>query len=124
MFSRISDALRRFMYGRNGVDTLSWVLMIASVIVNFLVSLTGIAVLTFFSYFLMIYALFRVFSRNLERRQAENLRFTQFFSRLKGRKSYRYFSCPACKTMVRVPKGKGKIRITCPSCREAFVKKT
>ena len=80
-------------------------------------------VLTLLSYVLMFWALFRVFSRNTYARYEENRKFLRFFDQLKDR-THRYFSCPKCRQTVRVPRGKGKIAITCPRCKERFIKKT
>lgn len=124
MFRRIGDSIRRFMIGRNGVDTLAWVLCITGIVLNLIGSFSNRVAVTFLAYIPLLLALFRIFSKNTARRYAENEKFRRFFSRLKGRKTYCYYKCPACKTKVRVPRGKGKIRITCPSCRETFVKKT
>ena len=79
--------------------------------------------LTAVSYGLMIWALFRGFSRNTYKRYQENRKFLQFFERLKDRE-HRYYDCPKCRQVVRVPRGKGRIAITCPRCRERFVRKT
>jgi hypothetical protein len=79
--------------------------------------------LTTLSYILMIWAIFRMLSRNTYKRYQENRKFLQFTGRMKDRE-HRYFDCPKCRQMVRVPRGKGKISITCPRCREKFVKKT
>jgi hypothetical protein len=73
--------------------------------------------------------LFRTWSRNHAARRRENERFLSLKQRLfsgtkRDYRNYRYFSCPSCKTMVRVPKGKGNIRITCPNCRETFLRKS
>ena len=76
----------------------------------------------------LIYAYYRVFSRNLSKRQAENYAFlswkNQCVQRWQQRKTHRFYRCPKCKTVLRVPKGKGKISITCRSCGEKFIKKT
>ena len=74
---------------------------------------------------------FRIFSRNLPRRQAENQRFltriqplTRWYGRMKTRRRqknlYCFFKCPQCGTVLRVPKGKGHIRITCKACAHVF----
>ena len=65
----------------------------------------------------------RTLSRNTYRRYQENRKFLQFFTRLKDRQN-RYFDCPKCRQLVRVPRGKGKIAITCPRCKEKFIRKT
>lgn len=124
MFERIKTALRGFMVGRNGVDTLAWVFCLAGLLLSILGNFEGLELLGLLSNVLLILALFRIFSRNIPKRQAENQKLTQFLARIKSRKTHCYFRCPSCKTQVRVPKGKGKIKITCPSCRETFVKKT
>ena len=124
MFQRMVDGLRRFMMGRNGMDTLNWGLWLLAIIMEVIGSIADINLLSMLSMIPLYWGLFRYFSRNLEKRQAENLALTQFISRLKGRKTHCYFRCPTCKTQVRVPKGKGKIKITCPACRNTFIKKT
>ena len=79
--------------------------------------------LTILSYGLMFWAIFRTFSRNTYRRYQENRKFLMLLARIKDRK-HRYFTCPRCRQPVRVPRGKGKIAITCPKCKEKFIKKT
>ena len=125
--NRIKQALVRFMTGRYGTDKLNmWilgagvVLCLISVFIRFpLVNW----ILTVCSYILMIWALFRTFSRNTYKRYQENRRFLMCLDRIKDRQ-HRYFDCPKCRQPVRVPRGKGKIMITCPKCREKFQKKT
>ena len=84
---------------------------------------------------LLFYSLFRIFSRNIQARYRENEKYlqikgkaTNFFAVKKShfaqRKNYRFYRCPKCGQQVRVPKGKGHIRITCPKCRAEFDKTT
>ena len=80
-------------------------------------------ILTLGMYALLTISLVRCFSRNTYKRYQENRKFLQLTGRMKDRE-HRYFDCPKCRQMVRVPRGKGKISITCPRCREKFVKKT
>ena len=75
------------------------------------------------SYALMFWAIFRALSRNTYKRYQENRKFLLIFDRLKDRNN-RYFDCPKCRQTVRVPRGKGKISITCPRCKEKFIRKT
>ena len=75
------------------------------------------------SYALMILAIWRSLSRNINKRYQENRRFCLMLDRVKDRKN-RYFLCPRCRQTVRVPRGKGKIMITCPKCKEKFQRKT
>ena len=120
-------AFRHFMLGRYGTDKLN----IAILLTGFLLSVISMFVwipivnilLTFLSYSLMIWAIFRCFSRNTYKRYRENRKYLQLRERLKDKEN-RYFECPRCHQTVRVPRGKGKIAITCPKCKEKFIKKT
>ena len=118
---------RRFMAGRYGTDKLNitllgiaLVLCLVSMFMPFIMVKFGITVI---SYGLMIFAIFRCFSRNIYKRYQENCRYLNFLKRFKDRQ-HRYYSGPRCKQSIRVPRGKGKIAITCPKCREKFIKKT
>ena len=124
MFQRFRASMARLMSGRSGVDQLGLFLLIFSVVLNLIGSLTKLPILQALAYIPLFLTFYRTFSRNVSKRYQENQRFTQFFARIKGRKTYCYFKCPSCKTQVKVPRGKGTIRITCPSCKEKFVKKT
>lgn len=124
---RFRQGVARFMHGRCGVDKLNLVLLYTGLgfcILGLFVRHPGVNLgLTLFSYGLMFFALFRCFSRNTYRRYQENRRFFLFLQRLRDRK-HRYYDCPRCRQQVRVPRGKGKIAIHCPKCRETFIKKT
>lgn len=135
---RLRDRFARFMYGRNGADQLgqaeSLVILILIILglffrggivgtIIYLISLAG-----------FIHLYFRMFSKNIAKRQKENqwflnLRYGRAVSRNKRKvhreqkKIYSFFKCPMCKQKVRVPKGRGKICITCPKCRQEFVRK-
>jgi len=126
-FQRLQFGLRNFMVGRYGTDKLNMVILcaglVACLVSAFIDSVQVNLLLTAVSYGLMIWALYRSFSRNTYKRYQENRKFLQFFDRLKDRE-HRYYDCPKCRQVVRVPRGKGKIAITCPKCRERFVKKT
>ena len=125
--AKMSAHMRNFMMGRYGTDKLNTAILITGVIACILTVFTTNdsldLALTVISYGFMIWAIFRSFSRNTYKRYQENRKFLQFFDRLKDRQ-HRYFDCPKCRQMVRVPRGKGKISITCPRCREKFIKKT
>lgn len=125
--AKLSAGLRNFMAGRYGTDRLNMAILGAGLVASLLSVWSRSAKLNliFFvlSYGLMIWAIFRSLSRNTYKRYQENRRFLQFFVRLKDRQN-RYFNCPKCRQVVRVPRGKGKIAITCPRCKEKFVRKT
>jgi len=123
----LSAGIRRFMAGRYGTDKLSMTMLVVSLILSLIGSFVRLPLLnlliTAVSYVLMFWAIFRSFSRNTYKRYQENRKFMQIFDRLKDRE-HRYYDCPNCRQPVRVPRGKGKIAITCPRCRERFVRKT
>ena len=135
--------LRNFMIGRYGTDSLSLFLLVVSMICTLTSSLCGgVLTLILLSYALWIWIIFRTLSRNLSARSHENevfmtgwrwvmdhtvgLRgwFKTQYNRFRDRKTHRYFRCPKCKQMVRVPKNKGKVRIICPKCKEEFIRFT
>ena len=125
--AKMAAGLRSFMAGRYGTDRLNMVILCSGLGASILSVLVPVQpfnlVFWALSYALMIWAIFRSLSRNTYKRYQENRKFLQIFDRLKDRQ-HRYFDCPKCRQMVRVPRGKGKISITCPRCREKFIKKT
>ena len=132
-FQRLRNGLSRFMYGRNGADQLGLCIIWTAIVldlISMLVKKNGIisSIIGLVTTVMVLWALFRVFSRNLEKRRAENAAFLQKIWRPIKRKlssgkqqrmdtEHKYFTCPNCKTVCRVPAGKGKIVITCPKCR-------
>lgn len=125
--SKLGMQLRRFMEGRYGNDKLNIAILITGVVISILSSILGGFVLKTLlwalSYGLMIWAIFRCLSRNTYKRYQENRKYLQLLDRVKDRQ-HRYYDCPKCRQRVRVPRGKGKISITCPRCKEKFVRKT
>lgn len=125
--ARMGAGLRSFMAGRYGTDKLNMLILgiglVASLLSMWIQAPTVNLVLFVLSYGMMIWAIFRGLSRNTYKRYQENRKFLQIIGRLKDRQN-RYFDCPKCHQLVRVPRHKGKISITCPRCREKFIRKT
>ena len=123
---KLRSAIRRFMMGRYGTDKLNIAILVVGVVVcmvgMYLPAVLGL-LCTALSYGLMILAIYRCFSRNTYQRYRENSRYLRFVEQLKDRQ-HRYYSCPRCRQSVRVPRGKGKIAITCPKCQEKFIRKS
>ena len=128
IFRKIGNGLARFMYGRNGADHLGLAMIWAAIALNivniFINADVPYAIVSMAATVLTFWALFRMFSKNLAKRRAENAKFLQkVWWPVKGRlhrmkdKDHKYFTCPTCRTVCRVPRGKGKIVITCPKCR-------
>ena len=124
---KLRSGLQHFMAGRYGTDKLNMALLCSGLAFSLLASFIPGALiklgLTIVAYAFMFVAIFRTFSRNVYKRYEENRKFLIFFQKLRD-KDHRYYNCPRCRQQVRVPKGKGKISITCPKCREKFIKTT
>ena len=131
---------RNFLIGRYGPDQLYYALFGGALVLCIAARITAklallSSILMAVGYALLVFAIFRMLSRNINARRRENDRFLKFWwpirmkfvnlsQRRKSRKTHRFFKCPGCKNLLRVPKGKGKITITCPRCGERFTKKT
>ena len=129
------EKFMRFMQGRNGVDQLGKTLNTVTLVLLLISMFTRWTILYVIALVLMVYTYFRIFSKNIPKRYAENQKFCNWRYDMaikknkkkqewEQRKIYRFFRCPMCKQKVRVPKGRGKICITCPKCRQEFVKRS
>lgn len=129
--------LKKFMYGRYGLDDLSVSLMILSFILMLLFDLLPRALrpLSIISYIPIAIYLYRIFSKNIFKRQNENYKYLVIKNsmlsslklkseRLRDYKTHKYFICPKCKQRLRVPRKKGNITITCPKCKNVFKAKS
>lgn len=129
------ERMTRFMYGRYGNDQLSKLylgLAMVCLIVNLFTRLT---VFYLAGLLLLIYGIYRSFSRNIAKMSAQNQKYLNWrYQRIAKynnskkhwaqRKEYRFYKCPGCRQKVRVPRGRGRIAITCPKCRTEFIKKS
>lgn len=130
-FERLGDRVRNFMQGRYGTDDFSKFLLVAAFILYVLSLIIRNGPVYWAAAAVLAWSWYRMLSRDFEKRAAENKRYLAFCAGVRkflkkqkehfdGRKDYRYFKCPGCGQEVRVPKGKGHIRITCPKCRTQF----
>ena len=119
--------LARFFQGRTGVDalgrTVTWIALILMIIT--MITHSNIAYLLAMA--CLIYSFWRMLSKNYQKRYAENAKFLALTSKLRFNfsqyRTYKVFKCPNCKQKLRVPRGRGKIQITCNRCRTQFIKK-
>lgn len=140
------EKLKQFIGGCYGGDRLNTVISVtalASFIVGALVGISDSLPCVIISSFLHLiaaaalgFSVFRMLSHDLTARKAENDWYAEHIiaplkrskneaaTRSRQRKTHKFFKCPKCRQTVRVPRGKGKIRITCPKCGEVFVKET
>lgn len=126
--------LQQFMYGRYGGDKLNFVLLIAGLVLAFVGRLFFWPLILVANVF-YIYALFRMFSRNIPARQKEYYGFLGLWQpvaawcklqvqKASQMKSTKYFRCPNCRQQLRAPRGRGKIEVTCQKCRKVFTTRT
>lgn len=144
-WQKIKQTLRSFMNGRNGADQLSVALLWSGLILYLLGSILGsiqsgvvqllgmlINAVGLAAY---IYCIVRMFSRNLDKRRAENRRYMAFAEkkrterrqakvRFQNRKKYKYFKCPGCKAWLRLPRESGVVTVTCSRCHTSFTQKS
>jgi hypothetical protein len=124
----------RFMYGRNGSDALArlftiiaLIFIVLSIIFSRIYAPVG-TLLWIVAIISLIYSYVRVFSKKLDKRRAENAKYLAWKNRLHTRRTqsrnYKFFHCPQCKASMRVPRGKGKIRVTCHKCGNVFITKS
>lgn len=145
--SNLAEKYRSFMSRRNGPDQLSrdaLILALVVIIISLFFSGTVRTVLFTLGVVVMLYSYFRLFSSKVADRSRENEAYLQKRTEVLGKisgpfkkasqagataakhakdKDHRYFACPKCHQQVRVPKGAGKIRVTCPKCGEKFERK-
>ena len=125
--ARLSAGLRTFMQGRYGGDKLNIALVWVSFgafVVSLFIPIAAVKLLFILVYYALLgWAIFRMLSRNTYKRYQENRKYLRFLERIKDRE-HKYFDGPRCRQPVRVPRGKGKISITCPKCREKFIRKS
>ncbi|MBW4829460.1 MAG: hypothetical protein KZY61_01390 [Clostridiaceae bacterium] len=127
--------LRKFMAGRCGVDQLSTALIVVNLICTILLRFFNSSILNIFCIIISVIVIYRIFSKNISKRYQENIKFLNIWNpikrkvnkkiqRIKDLKHYKYFKCSNCKQTLRVPRGKGKISITCPKCKLVMIKRS
>ncbi len=137
----MKEKLMRFFYGRYGIDTFGYFLVITSMVLSLASSFVGLfsevlsGIIWLLSYVLLGWAIFRMLSRNIYARRRENEKFTGIwkpvkkwfklqYNRIRDMRTHKYFACPNCKNNLRVPKGRGEITVTCPVCKTKFDRRT
>ena len=127
--------LRKLMIGRYGVDELSMLILVVSIVFSILSRFIDNGIIPIIFTVTAVLAYFRIFSKNITKRYEENNKFLKTWNpiknkfnkkikRLKNTKDYRHFKCPNCSQTLRVPRGKGKVAVTCPKCKTGIIKKT
>lgn len=129
------NRFRNFMIGRYGTDKLTIAMIVIGMTLTFIGDLFRLRFLTILTYLIFFACIYRVMSKNVEARQTENEKFIVLYkpyekyvfskyNLVKARKNYKYFKCPNCKQLLRVPRHKGKINVTCKKCGIRFEQKS
>lgn len=127
--------LRRFMTGRYGPDELTAAIVILGCVFTFLSNFRPLRFMYFIGMLVMAVAIWRTLSKNIDARIRERMWFLRVIEKpkaefkllsnvIRDRKTHKYFKCKNCGASLRVPRGKGKISVTCPKCRVKTEKKT
>ena len=127
--------INKLLYGRYGVDQFSIALLGFSVLFSLLFTFTDWTILYIISSAILVFAIYRIFSKNFTRRQKGYqgwLKFSTTFKkksnkcvrRIKDFPHFKYYTCMNCKQTMRIPRGKGRIEIRCPKCGYSFRSKT
>lgn len=133
-FERLQWKLAGWMQGRHGVDGLSNFLMVVGLVFIVLSIIPGLDLFSWPALVFLALALLRSFSKNELKRSSENAAFERIATKPKAaltlaskrwtnRKTTMYFKC-SCGKVLSVPRGKGKLRVTCPSCHTQTERKS
>jgi DNA-directed RNA polymerase subunit RPC12/RpoP len=124
----IRKKLDKFFSGRYGLDELGNVLLAIAMIFSIFGTLAKNIILECIAMAGMVVFIYRCLSRDTYARSDENCRFQRNIKlwnlKYENRKTARVYMCPKCGKMIRVPKGKGKIQITCPKCGNRIIRRT
>lgn len=134
MWQKIKSGFQKFMLGRHGADELSLALLIFGLVASILTSFTGAALFSLLGMIAYIFSIYRMFSRNNEKRFSENQKYLGFqkklvsntkqaWVRLKNSREYKYFKCPQCHSRLRLPRKVGEVTVTCGKCKHSFKQK-
>jgi len=127
------EKFQKFMQGRYGVDAFSKFLLGATLVLWVINIVADSRMINTWALLLLIYSYYRMFSKDINKRYQENQKFLALKSKLLARfkfeksqmherKTHHIYKCPTCKQKIRIPRGKGRICITCPKCKTEFTK--
>lgn len=128
----MKEKLSRFMQGRYGNDHLNRFILIISVLL-WIISMFTVPWLYLLSVMGIAAVYWRMLSRNIYKRAEENRKYMRYENKVlffwrrrkaeaRQRKTHHIYKCPSCKQKIRIPRGKGRIEVTCPKCRQAFIR--
>lgn len=127
----LRERFARFMMGRYGVDRLYYFLLSLCFILIVINLFADSLIVSLIETAIFIYAVYRVLSRNIYKRQQENEKFIKLAEKpnkyinlqkckIRDRKTHVYKRCPSCRNNLRLPRQKGKHTVVCPCCKNRF----
>lgn len=120
LMKKLREKLDKFFQGRYGQDDLGKAILIFSLLTYVLGVVIQNKLILLLSVMELIIVLYRALSRQYWNRSEENIRYMSYIKlwklRYENRKHSRIFICKRCGRYIRVPKGKGKIQVTCTVC--------
>ncbi len=130
LMNKLAQRMNGMMQGRYGTDRYGLFLIGASLVVDIVGTIVQLPYLLLATDAILVYELFRFFSKNVVKRSIENQKYTKaqrvvvrgakvLWKNVTDRK-YKYFLCPECAQIVRVPRGHGSVSIRCPQCHHEF----
>lgn len=134
-FEKLKRRIGVLMQGRYGADQFTAFLYKAALVLMLLSWIDFLSFLYVWGILCIGYGLFRMLSRNFVKRRAENSAYLQlnykfqtsfasWKARMKSREEYKYFKCKKCRKLLRVPRGRGKLNVTCPQCGHKMIQKS
>ena len=138
---KFREKIARFLYGRYGADSLYNALFVAELILLFIGTIFNILgrvepvlfavsiILYATAIVMLVFAMFRFFSRNVAKRRQENEAWLRFKAKFRRKKKpqlppdtadHIFRACPHCRSTLRLPRQKGKHEVRCPRCGEKF----
>ena len=131
IWEKVKQTIRSFMNGRYGGDELSKLLLWGGFGLYIIGSFAGVPLIAFIGLAAYVFVIYRMFSKNTEKRRAENMRYLSLLNRWKtkgsqaaarrqNRKEYKYFKCPNCHSWLRLPHRVGEVTVTCGRCKNQF----
>lgn len=129
--ANFKDRIARFMNGRYGVDQLYFGFIGLYFVLFFVNTSIQSFIIDMLMWAVLIFMIYRIFSRNVYARSRENEKFLIIWNpiktngkltirRIKEIKTHRFRKCPHCSVMLRLPRKTGEHTVECPRCHQDF----
>ncbi len=134
-FQSAASRIRLRLQGCYGTDELSRTMLWVSIVLMLISVIFRVSILNTIALIILLWSMFRSYSKNIYKRREEREKWLKFTGNVKSwfslqkrkwkeRHDYKYFRCKKCKAVMRVPRGKGTVRVNCRKCHSEMIKKT